>query len=60
MYVSLIERFVIERQQGTEGVHVLACRSYVHRREPVDIAHAHIPGIGVLYGEDNRSNGRKI
>jgi hypothetical protein len=50
----------IERQQGTESVHILACSSYVHRREPVDIAHAHVPGIGVVYGEDNGSNGGKI
>ena len=27
----------------------------MHRREPVDIAHAHVPGIDMVYGEDNQA-----
>ena len=30
----------------------------MHWREPVDIAHAHIPDVGLVRSEDNRSDGR--
>ena len=29
----------------------------MHQREPVDIMHAHLSGVGILRGEENQSDG---
>jgi hypothetical protein len=29
----------------------------MHWREPVDIAHAHVPGVGLVGGQNNRNDG---
>ena len=39
-----------------ESVCILACKSYVDWREPVDIMHTRIPGIGAVRGRNNWSS----
>ena len=29
----------------------------MHQREPVDIMNAHLPGVGIVRGEENQSDG---